>query len=1024
MGYPAKNKDISRFAKGDAHRFMSAPPSSAIFSGGGEMGELIRNFDWSKTPIGPVERWPQSLITSVRIMLASRQPVWIGWGADLIYLYNDPYKAIIGGRHPSALGKPSREVWPELWDVIGPMLQHAMSGTEGTYVEEQLLIMERHGFREETYYTYSYTPIPNEDGIGGIICANTDDTQRVIGRRRISLLQELATAANARNLEEVCDRVTAALATNSKDLPFALIYLLDASGKKLVLSGAAGISRDHPFAPASMGPADQAPWPVAQVLQSNALRVVDVAHYPDLPHGSWSQPPDKAVVLPITAGAESGCAGVVIAGLNPFRRFSEPYQSFLLLVASQIAAAVTNARAYEAERKRAEALAELDRAKMLFFTNVSHELRTPLTLMLGPIEDELREHPETRARLESAHRNSLRLLRLVNTLLDFSRIEAGRVQMSFEPTDLAAYTKDLAGGFLPAMENAGLKFDVDCPPLPEPVHLDREVWEKVVLNLLSNAFKFTLKGSVKVELRRRGSWAELTVSDTGMGIPAAELPRVFERFHRVRQPGARTHEGTGVGLALVQELVRLHGGDIRVTSAEGKGTTFTVTVPAGAQPVSKEHSRAEAPASTATGSASFIQEANRWLPEQTEPANNSDLEAGPNEAGLQRAGKILVAEDNADMRQYITRLLRQHYTVTVVSDGQAALEAVRAARPDLVLSDVMMPRMDGFELLRALRADAQTSTIPVILLSARAGEEARIEGMSRQADDYLIKPFSSRELLARVSAHMGLAKARQEAEIILRESEEKYRKSFEREQAARREAENTMRVKDQFLATLSHELRTPLNPVLLIASDAVVDPNIPPDIRNQFDVILKNIEVEAQLIDDLLDLSRITHGKLNLKMQTVDAHCILREALQTVYNQIQDKRIQTAVEFNAEQYFISADSVRLQQIFWNILRNAVKFTPEKGKISIETFFTPRSSRFGVTIKDSGIGMTPEELDSAFSAFAQGEHTRDRSANYGGLGLGLAISKKLVDLHSGSIQAISAGRGRGSAFTIELPLAKV
>jgi signal transduction histidine kinase len=957
-------------------------------------------------------------------MLASRQPVWIGWGPEFIYLYNDAYKAIIGGRHPAALGKTTREVWPEIWDVIGPMLQHAMGGTEGTYVEEQLLIMERHGFREETYYTYSYTPIPNEEGAGGIICANTDDTQSVIGRRRISLLQELAASADARNVQDVCDRVATALATNSKDLPFVLIYLPESSGKNLLLSGTAGIWRGHPAAPASVSPKENALWPLAQVLQSNALRVVDVTHIPDLPAGTWPQSPDKAVVLPIAAGAEGGSTGVVIAGLNPFRKFDEGYQLFLSLVSIQIAAAITNARAYEEQRKRAESLAELDRAKTTFFSNVSHELRTPLTLMLGPIEDELREHPETRPRLELAHRNALHLLKLVNTLLDFSRIEAGRVQMMYEPTDLAAYTKELSEGFRPAIEKAGLNFNVDCPALPEPIFLDRDVWEKIVLNLLSNAFKFTLKGTVTVELRLGEKGAGLILRDTGMGIPAEELPRIFERFHRVRNTGARTHEGTGIGLALVQELVRLHGGDIQVNSTEGRGTTFTVTIPARTRSLPTEHAVAtRSQASTATGPASFIQEANRWLPDAAERGDGSSLDGEDEEAETKGAAKILVAEDNADMRRYVTRLLRKHYTVIAVADGVAALEAVRAGRPDLVLSDIMMPRMDGFELLRELRADQQTSTIPVILLSARAGEEARIDGMSRQADDYLAKPFSSRELLTRVSTHLGLAKARRDAEIVLRESEEKYRNSFEREKTARHDVEKAMKMKDHFLATLSHELRTPLNPVLLIASDAVEDPELPPEMRERFEVILKNVEVEVQLIDDLLDLSRVTHGKLNLKMRTVDAHTVLQEALQTVQRQILDKRIQTRIDLKTEQHMISADSVRLQQIFWNVLRNAVKFTPESGKISIETFPSADGSGFAVTITDSGIGMTPEELNNAFSAFAQGDYTKSRSGNYGGMGLGLAISKKLVEIHSGSIRAMSDGPGQGASFTIEFPLAK-
>lgn len=257
----------------------------------------------------------------------------------------------------------------------------------------------------------------------------------------------------------------------------------------------------------------------------------------------------------------------------------------------------------------------------------------------------------------------------------------------------------------------------------------------------------------------------------------------------------------------------------------------------------------------------------------------------------------------------------------------------------------------------------------------------------------------------------------------LRHAEEKLRNSFEREQGARRDAENAMRMKDQFLASLSHELRTPLNPVLLVASDAVTDPNLPPEIRGQFEVILKNIEVEVQLIDDLLDLSRITHGKINLRMRPLDAHTVLQEALQAVRPQIQQKQIQTVLGFNAEQHTILADSVRLQQVFWNVLRNAIKFTPERGKIRIETFLNEKYGTFGVTITDSGIGMTQEELSTAFSAFAQGEHTKNGVTNYGGLGLGLAISKRLVELQSGSILAMSKGRGHGAVFTIKFPLVK-
>jgi GAF domain-containing protein len=401
----------------------------------------MRAFDWRTTSIGPPETWPKSLRMAVAIMLTSRQPIWIGWGRELIYLYDAPHKSIIGGKHPWALGKPTSTVWGEIWQEIGPMLSQAMGGNEGTYVEAQLLIMERNGYPEETYYTFSYSPIPADDGsVGGIFCANTDDTQRVIGERQISLLRELAaTTAEARTWQQACERSASALSKNPRDLPFVMIYMLEPDGRTAVLSGVGGIARDHPAA-IGMLPLDEAgPWSLSDVLTDHRARVVvdlETTFQATFPCGAWHQSPNSAVVLPIMARGESGRAGFLIAGLNPFRLFDENYSSFLNLVASQIAAAIVNAGAYEQERRRAEVLAEIDRAKTAFFSNVSHEFRTPLTLMLGPLEDVLRDPQElSPRRLEEitiVHRNALRLLRLVNTLLDFSRVEAGRKKQTYQ----------------------------------------------------------------------------------------------------------------------------------------------------------------------------------------------------------------------------------------------------------------------------------------------------------------------------------------------------------------------------------------------------------------------------------------------------------------------------------------------------------------------------------------------------------------------------------------------------------------
>jgi PAS domain S-box-containing protein len=761
-----------------------AADKERLFLGRSELAGLMKRFDWASTAIGLPEQWPQSLKTAVRIMLTSRQPIWIGWGDELIYLYNDPYKSIIGGKHPWALGRPASVVWSEIWQDIAPLLAKAMGGDEGTYVEAQLLIMERNGFPEETYYTFSYSPIPTDDGsVGGIICANTDDTQRVISERQLSLLRELASsAAESRSVQAACERSASALTTDPLDLPFAMIYLIEPGSPVAQLKALAGIDTDHPAVKPTLSLDPGGSWPLAEVLAQHAPALVsnltDVFGF-DFPKGGWRQPPTRAVVLPILSSSEAGRSGVLIAGLSPFRLYDQRYASFLDLVAGQITAAVNNGDAYEEQRRRAEALAEIDRAKTTFFSNVSHEFRTPLTLMLSPLEevlaksDELMD-PDQRALIGVAHRNGIRLLKLVNTLLDFSRIEAGRVTANYEPVDLAAFTAELASNFRSAVDLAGLRLVIDAQPLPQPVWVDRDMWEKIVLNLLSNAFKFTFEGEigVAVKVAADGGPAEITVRDTGTGIPPAELPHLFERFRRVEGARGRSFEGSGIGLALVQELVKLHGGEVRVESEFNRGSVFIITMPFGKShiPADRLHAVPAQP-STSVRAQAYVDEAIGWLdPDSTnapsQPSSSEDLTedlALDVSAGAERRERILLADDNADMRDYVRRLLAGRYEVEVVGDGQAALEAAWRRRPDLVLSDIMMPRLDGFGLLQALRHDGELRDVPVIFLSARAGEEAKVEGLEAGADDYLSKPFSARELLVRVRANIDMAALRREA---------------------------------------------------------------------------------------------------------------------------------------------------------------------------------------------------------------------------------------------------------------------
>ena len=763
-----------------------------FLAGGGELGALMRAADWTRSPLGPPSHWPNSLKTLVRVILTSRQPMFVWWGEHLINLYNDAYRSILGGKHPAALGQPASVVWREIWDQVGPRAEQALRGNEGTYDEALLLIMERNGYPEETHYTFSYSPVPGDDGaIGGIFCANTDDTQRIIGERQVMLLRELAArTVDARTTQEACERAAGALETDARDVPFALLFLSDNTGSGPREGPGGGEGRPPRLAAtAGVPPASDLrnakAWPL-----TNPPELLDVRNLPHLPRGDWDRPPEHAALLPIAASGRDKPAGVLVVGLNPYRLYDDTYRGFLGLVAGQIAAVVANAGSYEAERRRAEALAEIDRAKTAFFSNASHEFRTPLTLMLGPVEQLLtipgQEIPASREDLELVRRNGLRLQKLVNTLLDFSRIEAGRMQATYEPIDLAAFTADLASTFRSAMQRAGLNYEVACPPLPEQVPVDRDMWEKIVLNLVSNAFKYTLTGQVSVRLQARDGLAELTVQDTGVGIPAHELPRIFDRFHRIAGQHGRTHEGSGIGLALVNELVRLHGGTVEVTSTLGRGSSFHVRIPLGRTHLPADRI-ADATAASARGvrAESFVEEALRWLPgEDPTPAPEirHDFYEPEAERAPTRRPVVLLADDNADMREYVRRLLNPRFDVHTAPDGEAALRAARNARPDLVMTDVMMPRLDGFGLLRALRAEPDLREVPVIMLSARAGEEARVEGLEAGVDDYLVKPFSARELVARVESNVTLSRLRRQAaarERTLREEAETERRRFE-----------------------------------------------------------------------------------------------------------------------------------------------------------------------------------------------------------------------------------------------------
>jgi diguanylate cyclase (GGDEF)-like protein len=745
------------------------------------MGQLIRSMDWSTSPLGPRELWPQSLRTAVSLSLASNFPIAITWGPHRVQLYNDGYRPICGDKHPHSMGQNFQECWQSGWPIIGGPFEEAESSGKSSFLENVRAFIDRYGYLEEGFFTASFSPIHDATGeIVGVFHPTIETTQQILAERRLRALRELAgKTADARSIDQAIRLTADALASHALDLPFVLIYSLDTELNQARLMAAAGLPSGGNASPESMdldspnGPL----WPVANALHCHHLEhLTDLdARFGPVICGPYGEPIREAMLLPICMPGEDMPIAVAVAGISSRRRLDESYRMFYDMLRDGLTTALMNARAYEHERKRAEALAEVDQAKTAFFSNVSHEFRTPLTLMLGPLDDLLHSpsgilNKNDRLQVEVAHRNALRLLKLVNSLLDFSRIEAGRAQATYLPTNLAQLTAERAAMFRSVIEKAEIQFIVDCPPLPEPVHVDPDMWEKIVLNLMSNAFKFTFSGTIAIRLRWRDNGAELTVSDTGVGVPPEHLPRIFERFHRVPQTRSRTYEGSGIGLALTHELVKLHGGTIRADSTLNRGTTFTVFIPGGTAHLPAD--RIGAPSSlssTVIDPRAFVEEAWHWFSEdQTPRAGKGPLtspapqrnQSGP--ADGERA-RILLADDNGDMRDFVARLLAPYWEVEACADGLQALEAAQRHPPDLVLTDVMMPNLDGFGLLRALRLNKRTRGIPVIMLSARAGEEARVEGLEAGADDYLVKPFGARELLARVGTHLDIARLRREA---------------------------------------------------------------------------------------------------------------------------------------------------------------------------------------------------------------------------------------------------------------------
>lgn len=1158
-----------------------------------ELAQLMRSLDWAKTSLPAPAYWPDELLSLFKFSLTSAMPSLILWGSNSSLLYNNAYKIFLNSmEHPFCLGQNAAKALPALWSELAPLVHQVFTTGRALVRETCGFLLSRHRPLEEVFVHLTINPIFASKGkdVKGVFCVFIDQTEQVVNARRLSTLRHLEEfQRKTANVMDAIYNVSHSLSCNTQDIPFAAIYLLDEDRTQAILNSTTGLKNGSSLpavvpisllempltwisATKELTPS-LAVW-ISAVVNGGKMELVDYLPVLDKEEPNSTE---QVLILPIKEH-EDLIVGVLILGVNAHCAFNEAYRSFFNSVGKFIAKTLSDTKVYALEKKVAEELLEQDRAKNNMFRTISHEFRTPLTLIMGTLEKifEL-ESNDTVLNPEDLHlvyRNAQRLLKLVDNLLDFTRLETDQMQIQFEPYNLSLFTRELASTFRSTIEGAGLTFKVECFELSESIYIDPALWEKIVLNLISNAFKFTFSGTIILQLHERSDEAvELIIKDSGIGIAHNELPYLFNRFQCIKSTRGRTLEGSGMGLPLVKELVALHKGTVQVISEVNRGTTFTVTLQKGSKHLpSVQVMSGGKKEPHDTQKMLFIAEAVRWyMPEYIEARTPNNL----------KSANILVADDNADMREYLSRLLGKHWKVETVANGALALEKIKIRTQnslyespyDLIVLDLIMPGLNGFQLLQILKSDPITNEIPVIMLSGRAEEGSRLEGLKKGADDYLVKPFSSEELIVRVETILKLTVQRrllihelnimnylhsiatrfvQEADVSsifleiidaamfitnadkgsillvnevaqtlslkasrgfdaslsnffsqcsagegacgvafqkperviiydLRNDERFKGTSYLAELLAKgvqaiqatpltsrtgkilgilatyyntplcpksRElqmvdllarlsadiiergqwlAERAMLVeklraadkrKNEFLALLSHELR---NPIASISNSAMLlshNTQGSKEVHSAHAIINRQVAQITRLVDDLLDITRITENKIQLNFQRINVNELIMRIVEDNRSVFDRADLKLCHQTDEKTMFIRADELRIEQVLNNLLHNALKFSSAGGGIHVFTEQDKKLEQVVIRVIDEGIGIEPSFTSQLFNPFTQADNSLERTQ--GGLGLGLALVKGLIDLHKGNVSVFSKGLGYGAEFTIRLP----
>jgi signal transduction histidine kinase len=710
----------------------------------------------------------------------------------------------------------------------------------------------------------------------------------------------------------------------------------------------------------------------------------------------------------------------------------------LLYVRPQITEMVAAARLSEERRlhlERANAELEalykkvrhLDDVKSQFFANVSHELRTPLTLILAPVERMMNDDnlsAEQKKQLASVSRNSKSLLKLVNDFLDASKLEAGKMGVHYSRLDLVPVLKRITTQFELLEQQREIDFNVTAPDALE-VEVDPDMFERIVINLMSNAFKFTpAGGAVTLSVNEDGDRFRLTVRDTGIGIQAEQRELIFERFRQADSSATRKHGGTGLGLAIVKDVVELHGGTIALDPTVIDGASFVVELPMRAPSSSKVEIATPDSDASRTQTDAIMDEVARQLQIGDESGSESPYEAQPSRP------TIVLAEDNREVADLVASILSDDYNIQVAQDGAAGLQLALVQRPDLIISDIMMPELSGDQLLAQLRLRNEFQHIPVLFLTAKSDDELRIRLLSKGAQDYLVKPFLPQELLARVrnlvtmklagdALRESLLSASNDVRDMANQLSAKHRQlqnAVEAAEILREHAERASDIKTSFLGLVSHELRTPLSTISLNVELLMRLPEVTSQERilQRVQRLTRATQQISELIESLLEYTRIESGKVSLHLTPVDLVMLAREVIDMHAEHASSEVKLSLVSPPFALSSVMTDARLLSVVCNNLVSNALKFT-QRGTVSLSLY--AQDNWQVIQVSDTGVGIRESDLPKIFQPFEQLNPLEHKTIH--GVGLGLALVRQLVDTFNGKIEVESA-YGEGSVFRVYVP----